>query len=488
MKKNRQKNKKNSVMSGLFWTFSERITAQLVSLVVSIILARLLSPDHYGIISIITVFITLCNVFVSSGMGSAVVQKKDATEEDFNTCFIIGLTISVFLYIIIFFASPYVAEFYNMKELCLVMRVMGIRIIIASLNNIQHAFIQKQMQFKKFFFATLFGTIVSAVIGIILAYNGAGVWALVAQYLTNTIIDTIVLLFVGGWIPKLQFKLSKAKKIFSFGSKVLVTNLVSTLEGNIRSLIVGKVFGPSDLAYYDQGNKYPSLLVTNVNNSINKVMLPAFSKKQDNLAELKKMLRQSIRVGIYILAPLLIGFAAVSDNFVRLLLTDKWIACVPYIQVFCLVYLTRPLETSCHQALLAIGRSDIVMKIIVAINVFAITTILVAIFAFKSVFLVAIGSLLSSLISIFLFMIMSWKNLNYYPKEQLKDIGSSLIISIIMGLIVYFIGRININVLVLLIIQIIVGGLIYLVLSLLTKNESYYYIKNKLFTIIKGKN
>lgn len=487
MKINREKNKKTSVMSGLFWTFGERITAQLVSLVVSIILARLLSPDHYGIISIITVFITLCNVFVSSGMGSAVVQKKDATEEDFNTCFIIGLTVSIFLYIIIFLASPYIAKFYNMKELCLVMRVMGIRIIIASLNNIQHAYIQKQMQFKKFFFATLVGTIVSAIVGIILAYNGAGVWALVAQYLTNTVIDTIVLLFVGGWIPKLQFKLSKAKKIFSFGSKVLITNLVSTLEGNIRSLIVGKVFGPSDLAYYDQGNKYPSLLVTNVNNSINKVMLPAFSKKQDNLDELKKLLRQSIRVGVYILAPLLIGFAAISDNFIRFLLTDKWIACIPYIQIFCIVYLTRPLETSCHQALLAIGKSDIVMKIIVTINAIAIVTLLVAIFVFKSVFLVAIGSLLSSLISIFLFMIMSWKKMNYSPKEQLNDIGSSLIISIIMGLIVYFIGKTKINVLVLLIVQIIVGGLIYFVLSVFTKNESYDYIRNKLFNIIKKK-
>ena len=489
MRLNIKNNKKNSVLGGLIWSFGERITAQLVSLVVSIVLARLLSPDHYGIISIVAVFITLCNVFVSSGFGSAVVQKKDVTDEDFNTCFIIGFVISIILYLLIFIFSPAIARFYNMPELCLVMRVMGIRIIVASVNNIQHAYIQKNMQFKKFFFATLFGTVISAIVGIVLAYKNFGVWALVAQYLTNTIIDTIVLLFVGGWIPKLQFKLEKAKKLFSFGSKVLVTNLVVTLEGNIRSLIVGKVFGPSDLAYYDQGNKYPSLLVTNVNNSINKVMLPVFSEKQDNLLELKKILRKSIKIGTYLLGPLLVGFAAISTNFVKVMLTDKWLFCVPYIQIFCFVYLTRPLETSCHQALLAIGRSDIVMKIILVINVTAIATLLIAIFVFRSVLLIALGSLFSSLVSITLFMTVICKKLNYLPKEQVMDIGSSLIISLVMGIIVYVVGTIPINKFLLLTIQVLFGATIYFILSVITKNDSYDYVKTKLLnTLIKIKN
>ena len=257
--------KKNSIFGGLFWTFGERIIAQLVSLVVTIILARLLDPEHYGIISIVTVFITFCNIFVSSGFGSAVVQKKNADDDDFNTAFMIGFIISLILYAVIFTFSPFIGNFYNMPLLSPVMRIMGLRLILASFNTIQHAYIQKNMQFKKFFFATLIGTVISAVVGIIFAVLGFGVWALVAQYLTNTIIDSIVLLLIGQWKPKFVLKKSRAKKLFSFGWKVLVTEVVYTLEGDIRSLIVGKVFGSADLAYYDQGKKYPSLLVTNIN-------------------------------------------------------------------------------------------------------------------------------------------------------------------------------------------------------------------------------
>ena len=382
--------KGSSVVGGLFWTFGERITAQLVTTIVTIILARILDPVHYGMISIVTVFITFCNIFVSGGFGSAVVQKKDATELDFNTAFMISFSVSIILYIIVFISAPYISVFYQMNELTLVIRVMGLRLIIASLNTIQHAYIQRQMKFKKFFFATLFGTIISAVVGITLAYLGLGVWALVAQYLTNTTIDTIVLLFVSEWKPKFEFKLQNAKKLFSFGWKVLGTELIYTLEGDIRSLIVGKVFGSADLAYYDQGKKYPSLFVTNISASINKVMLPAYSKEQDNLKLLKELLRKSIRIGVFLLAPLLIGFAIVSKNFILLLLTEKWLPAVPYIQIFCIVYLTRPLETACHQALLAIGESGLVMKIMLGINLFALMTVIVAVFILHSVLMIAV--------------------------------------------------------------------------------------------------
>ena len=440
------KNGKSSVINGLFWSFGERITAQLVTTVVTIILARILDPSHYGVISIVTVFISLCNIFVTSGFGSAVVQKKEATDADFNTAFVISFSLSIILYVILFVTSPLIAEFYNMYELTAVIRVMGIRLIIASFNTIQHAYVQRQMKFKKFFFATLVGTIISAIVGILLAYFGFGVWALVAQYLTNTTIDTIALRFVCDWKVKIEFDKDKAKSLFSFGSKVLCTELIYTLEGDIRSLIVGKVFGPSDLAYYDQGKKYPSLFVTNISSSINKVMLPAFSKEQDNKEKLKDMLRKSIRIGVFILAPLLIGFALVSNNFILLLLTEKWLPAVPFIQVFCIVYLTRPLESACHQALLAIGDSGLVMKIMLGINALALLTVFIAVFAFKSVFMIAIGSLFSTLISIFLFMFMTYKKIGYSPKEQIKDVLPSLMLSFVMGIFVYFAGLLSIKV------------------------------------------
>lgn len=471
-------NKKNSIKGGLIWSFGERITAQLVSTIVTIVLARLLDPTHYGIISIVTVFITFCNVFVTSGMGSAIVQKKEVNDEDYNTAFFISLSIAGILYVVLFFAAPFIADFYEMRELKWVLRIMALRLPLASINSIQQAHVQRAMQFKRFFIATLFGTVFSGVVGIGCAVKGLGVWALVAQYLTNTTVDTIVLFFVEKWIPKFQFSAEKAKAIFSFGWKVLATDLVYTAEEDIRSLIVGKVFGSADLAYYDQGKKYPSILVNNLNSAINKVMLPAYSRSQDDLDNLKKMLRKSIAVGIFVLAPVLIGFAAVSDSFISVVLTEKWMFCSPYIKIFCFIYLTRPLETACHQALLAIGRSDIVLRIMIAINIVALAALFIAVFGFNSVFLIAVGSLISSFVSLASFMVYSNKMIGYHLNEQLKDIGPALLCSAVMGILVYIVGKFEINKIILLLIQILLGGMIYIVLAKMLKIDAFQYLFN----------
>ena len=479
--------KKSGIKGGLFWSFGERITAQLVSTIVTIVLARLLDPTHYGIISIVTVFITFCNVFVTSGMGSAIVQKKEVDDEDYNTAFFISLSIALVLYIILFFAAPFISAFYEMDELKWVLRVMALRLPLASVNTIQQAHVQREMRFKRFFVATLFGTVLSGFVGIGCAINGLGVWSLVAQYLTNTTVDTIVLFFVEKWIPKFQFSAKKAKSIFSFGWKVLATDLVYTVEEDIRSLIVGKVFGAADLAYYDQGKKYPSILVNNLNSAINKVMLPAYSRSQDDLDNLKEMLRKSIAVGIFVLAPILIGFAAVSDSFISVILTDKWMFCSPYIKIFCFIYLTRPLETACHQALLAIGRSDIVLRIMIAINIVALATVFIAVFGFKSVFLIAVGSLLSSLVSLACFMGYSNKLLAYRLKEQLEDIVPALFCSVVMGAIVYAIGLADINKICLLFLQVVVGGIVYVILAKLLKIQAFQYLLGVVRNMVKKK-
>lgn len=456
------KTSKRKITEGLFWSFSERFTAQIVSTVVSIVLARILTPEHYGIISIVAVFITICNVFVTSGFGSAIVQKKEVDTLDYNTAFWVSFGISVVLYIVLFIFSPLIAYFYKMPELKWVIRIMAIRLPIASINTIQQAHIRRQMVFKKFFIATLFGTVISGFVGIIIAMNGGGVWALVAQYLTNTCIDTIVLCFVSEWNPKFEYSHKRAKSIFSFGWKVLVTDFVATLESDIRSLIVAKVFGSADLAFYDQGKKYPSLLVININSSINKVMLPAYSKYQDNLPELKRILRRSIQLGVYILAPMLIGFAMISDVFVGLVLTDKWMPCVPFVRIFCIIFMLRPLETACHQAILAIGKSNVVLRIMIMINIIALTTVIIATFVFKSVILVAYGSLLSTIVSVLAFMFAINKYIGYSLKEQVHDVSGSLLISILMGIFVYIIGKLGLSLVVTLIFQILSGAIIYI--------------------------
>lgn len=464
---------KRQILTGMMWSFAERISAQLVSTLVTIILARLLDPEHYGIISIVTVIITFLNIFVTGGFDSAIIQKKDADSLDYNTAFIISISVSFFLYGILFFAAPSIASFYDMPELTPVIRVMGIRLIIAAVNNIQQAYIRKNMAFKKFFWATLLGTVISGVVGIILAYSGFGVWALVAQYLTNVSIDTVMLFVVSEWRPKLEFSVQRAKRIWSFGWKVLATTLVYTIEGDIRSLIVGKVFGPSDLAYYDQGKKYPSLLVGNVNTTINKVMLPAYSKLQDNREELLRTLRQTIMIGVFILAPLLIGFAAIAESFVSLILTDKWLPAVPFIQIFSVSYLTRPLEESCRQALLAIGKSGTVLKCMIIINIIALISVLIAVFGLHSVLAIALFSFLTTLISLIAFLYSAKRNLGYKIKYQIHDVLPPLIIGAFMAVVVYFIGKISIVLWARIIIQIVVGGIVYILGSWLFKIEAF---------------
>lgn len=472
------------IMSGLFWTFGERITAQLVSTLVTIILARILDPEHYGIISMVTVFISVCNVFVSSGFGSSLVQKKEADELDFDTALILSLLLSILLYFLLFLIAPLIAKFYVMEELTVIIRIMGIRLPIAAINCIQQAYIRRKMEFRKFFISTIFGTILSGVVGIVMAYLNFGVWALIGQYLTNTTVDTIVLAFNSGWTPHLRFSIRKAKEIFTFGWKVLATDLVYTLEGDIRSLIIGKAFGTSELAYYDQGRKYPSLLVTNINTSINKVMLPAYSEYQDNLESLNGLLRKSVNICIYIICPMLLGFALVSHDFISVVLGEKWLSCVPIIQIMCLALLTRPLQTSCQQAILAIGRSEVVLYIMAIINVISFSSLLLFTFVYHSIILITIGLLISDIVGLICFMIASRALLEYKLIDQIKDIVPVLVMCVLMILVLLPIGKIDLSMGLSLTCKIICGGITYFLLSLIIKPPAFLYVKQLVLSTI----
>ena len=478
-----EKNLKGKVMSGLAWVFGERILAQLVSTVVTIVLARQLTPEHYGTISIVTVFITFFNVFVTSGFGSALVQKKDANNLDFDTAFGLSFGMSWILYALLFFVAPAIAVFYEMPQLIPVLRVMGLRLPLASINTVQRAYVQRAMNFKKFFLVTVGGTAVSGVIGVAMAYAGFGVWALVAQYMSNTVFSTMFLFAVCTWRPKIRFSTASAKNIWGFGWKVLATQLVATLQNDIRSLIVGKIFCPADLAYYDQGRKYPALLMTNISSSIDSVMLAAYSKEQEDRQRMLSMLRRSIRTGVYILVPILLGFAAVSESFVKLLLTEKWLPAVPFMQVFAISFVTRPLESSSRQALLAIGKGEAVLVVSTAINVVALLGTLIAVFMFESVFAIALVTLATTLVSVVCYMSYSRYYLQYHFKMQLHDILPSILIGMVMYATVQLIGLIQLNVWMILMAQILAGVAVYVGCSLIFKLESFRY----LIRMVQGK-
>lgn len=466
----------NRTLVNFIWRFAERCGAQLVTFIVSIVLARILTPSDYGTIALVTVFTTILQVFIDSGLSTALIQKKDADDLDFSSVFYFNFVICIILYLIMFVSAPFIADFYKDSSLVSIVRVISLTLVISGVKGVQQSYVSRHMLFKRFFFSTLGGTIFSAVLGIIMAYAGFGVWAIVFQQLSNNAIDTLILWITVKWRPIKKFSWSRLKNLLSFGWKMLASSLLDTVYNNLRNMIIGKLYTSADLAFYNQGDKFPKLIVTNINTSIDSVLLPTMSNEQDNHVRVKDMTRRAIKISTYIMAPLMIGLAFCAKPIVQIVLTDKWLPCVPYLQVFCISYLFWPIHTANLNAIKAMGRSDLFLKLEV-IKKF-IGMILLLITMNISVMAMAYSLLISGLISQ---VINSWPNrylLKYSYIDQIKDILPNIVMALIMGVFVYFINYLNLSVLVSLMIQIILGGIIYLVLSIFTKNDSFTYLIN----------
>lgn len=475
----------NKTIFGMIWKFAERIGSQLVQTVVSIILARILMPEDYGIISLVTIFITICNVFISSGFGNALIQKKYADEVDFSSVFYASLAISAVLYIILFFGSPLIASFYENEQITLILRVMGLRLPIAAVYSVQQAYTSRKMQYRKFFIATLIGTIVSGAVGIGMAYGGMGVWALVAQNMVNVGVNMIVLFFVVEWKPKLLFSFQKLKGLLSYGWKLLVSGLLETGYNELRSLIIGKKYSTTDLAFYDQGKKYPSLIADNINSSMNSVLLSAMSKRQDDREKVKSATRRSIRLSAYLLMPCMIGLACVAEQFVRVLLTDKWLPAVPFIQIMCIVYMFYPIHTANLTAIQAVGRSDLFLILEIIKKVVGITGLLISMWF--GVFWIAFTMMITTVINSFVNAFPNKKLLNYSYWEQIKDILPGAGLSILMGIPVYLMNYLPIHSAIILCLQIVVGIALYIILSILFKIDSFHFLFGFIKDLFRGK-
>lgn len=354
---------KNKVLSNFIWRFAERCGAQLVTFIVSIVLARILMPEDYGTVALVTVFTAIMQVFVDSGLSTALIQKKNADDLDFSSVFYFNFCVCIILYLIMFFAAPFIASFYEMPGLTPVVRVISLTIIISGVKGVQQSYVSRNMLFKRFFYATLGGTIFSAFLGIAMAYAGFGVWAIVAQQLSNTAIDTLILWITVSWRPKLMFSWERLKGLLGFGWKMLCSALLETVYNNLRNLMIGKIYNSSDLAYYNQGEKFPKLIVANINTSIDSVLLPVMSKEQDDKEKIKSMTKRSIMVSCYIMAPLMIGLACCANNIVIIVLTEKWLSCVFFLRIFCITYMFHPIHTANLNAIKAMGRSDLFLKL-----------------------------------------------------------------------------------------------------------------------------
>lgn len=479
------KKTKSKILFSLFWKLMERGATQGISFIISIILARLLLPEDYGLIALVTIFISLSRVFVQSSFNTALIQKKDANEVDFSSVFYLSLFIAVLLYVILFFTAPLISMFYDKPQLIQVFRVLSITLFFGAVNSIQNAVIARKMQFKKLFFSSLGAIIISGTIGIVTAYQGFGVWALVIQQLVNGFMVTAILWFTVKWRPKLIFSFQRVKGLFSYGWKLLVSTLIDNLYMSLRSLIIGKIYTPDMLGYFNRGKQFPQLLVSNINGSIQSVMLPTLAAEQDNRKRVKEMVRRSIVTSSFILFPMMIGLAVVAEPLVKILLTDKWLPCVPFLQIFCISYALWPIHTANLQAINALGRSDIFLKLEIIKKIIGL--IILGVSIFFGVYAIALGGVLSGIISTFINAYPNKELLNYSYKEQWKDIMPSLLISIVMGVVVYCINFVGLNSWITLLIQIILGVVLYIGMTKIFKLECYKYLINTFSDIAKNR-
>ena len=465
-----------STLKNLAWKFGERLSSQLVSFVVSIIVARILSPADYGLVAMTMVFISLSYVLVEGGFNSALIQKKHADRLDFSTIFWFSVTLATCIYVILYVSAPYITLFYGEQyhELTTILRVLGVQIIIYSINSVQAAYVSRNMMFKNFFWATITGTTISAGVGIYMAYNGFGVWAIVWQQLTASMTNTLTQYLITKKLPGLEFSLKRLKSMFGYSVKLLTANLMTTLFLDLRTFIIGKLYSPSQLAFFDRGKQYPNLIGININSSISAVLFPKMSKFQDDPVSIKAITRRAIRFSAYIMCPLMLGLAAVAEPMVSLLLTDKWLPCVPFLQIFCIIYLFQPIHTANMQAINALGRSDIFLKLEIIKKTIEIVMLLIVMWI--SVEAIAINiAVLTTLFT----LINSYPNkklLKYSLKEQFADISPAVSMSIFVFACTYAITYLPIGNLPMIIVQLITGISTYMILSKVTGNQEFNYI------------
>ena len=469
-----------SLFKNLSWKFAERTSVQLVSLVVSIIIARILEPTDYGIVAMVNIFITLANVFVNESFGSALIQKKNADKLDFSSVLYFNIIFSIVLYFVLYVTAPLISSFFGKDYALLtpILRVLGLQVIIASVYSVAQAYVSRKMMFRTIFLSSLIGTIISAGIGIWMAHKDMGAWALVGQSPSSTFINCISLLLMIQQKPILAFSFERLKVLFGYGAKILGSGLLIVGFQELRALIIGSLYSGKDLAFFDKGRQFPNMIVSNISTSIGAVLFPKMAQEQDNMNQIKRTTRQSIRFSSFIMVPLMFGLASIAQPMVSILLTDKWLPCVPFLQWFCLVYLFQPIHTANMQAIKAIGRSDVYLKLEIVKKSIELLSLL----AVMRISVSAIVINMAVLTTLFTFInaYPNHKLLAYNFKEQMSDILPAISMSAIMSLGVYFVGLIPMNAYVSLALQILLGAIIYLSLAWISNNKELQYFIQKI--------
>lgn len=354
---------KKKVVGGLFWKLLENGGAQGIQFVIAVILARLLTPAEYGVVGIIMIFITIANVFVQSGFGTALIQKKQADEVDFSSVCYFELALALVMYGVLYILAPAIAAYYGIGELREIVRVLAVVLFPGAVISVQTAYVSRKMEFRGLFFSTLAASLIAGGISIWMARDGFGVWAMVGQQVIYYFALTFMLFLFVSWRPAFVWSLQRIREMFGFGWKLLCASLLDTVFNNLYGLFIGKIYNEEMLGSYSRGEQFPKLIASNLGAAIQAVLLPAFSSRQDNVAQVRQMVRRAIRLSSFVTLPMLLGLFAVADTLVLALLGEKWMICVPFLRIMCISYCFWPIHITNLQAINAMGRSDIFLKL-----------------------------------------------------------------------------------------------------------------------------
>lgn len=465
---------KKKAVAGAKWSLIESLLRQGITFVVGIILARLLSPAEYGQIGIIMVFIAVFNIFIDSGFTDAMIRKNNATEEDYNTVFVINLFVSCVCALIFYLSAPYIGIFFHDPSLTPLARAMSVIVIISSLAIVQRIKLVKRVDFKTQAKISLTSTTTSGIFGISLAYMGYGVWALVAQQISNQIINTISLWLFNRWVPNFSFNKNSFKELWGFGCNILASQLLNAIWKQIYQIVIGRFYQPASLGLYTRAHQFPHLVSTNITRVVQRVSYPVFSMVQDEPDVLKSGYKRVVKTTMLIVAIVMMGLFACAKPMVYVLLGEKWIKCVPFIQILCISFMIHPLHSINLNGIAVKGRSDLCLRLEIIKKCISVIPICIGIFI--DIFTMLISSTIISFLTYYINAYYAKPLLNYGIKEQIKDIIPSLAVGGIMCMLIWPITLLHIHSAIQLVLQFFGGAIISITLCHIFKLREYYEI------------
>lgn len=480
-------NLKQKTISGVSWSFAEQILARGINFVIGIILARLLSPSDYGLVGMLGIFIALSQLFIDGGLASALIRQKNPSEKDYSTVYLINLGMSFILYVVLYIAAPFISNFYSQPLLKGLLRILSLSLIIGSVASVQSTLLSIRVDFRTRTFISILSSAISGAIGIVCAYKGLGVWALAAQTLTYSLINTILTLAFVHWIPRLVFSIESFKNLFSFSSKILVASIISTVYDNAYPLVIGRKFTAADVGLYTRAGQFPGIANSTISGALNRVAFPILSKIQDDNERLLRVYEKYVQITCFLIFPILMGICGCARPLVSLLLTDKWIDCVPYMQILCFSLITNGITAINLNLLYVKGRSDLVLRLEILKKSIAFGILFISMFFNMTI--MCLGQVLYAYIALYLNTYYTKKILGYGFQHQIKAVAPYFFLSLFILIESLTISMIIQDILISLIVSFVVCSLSYIFIAqktdLYAYNESINLLRDSLHKLHK---